>query len=128
MDRPTVAILGASSDRSKFGNKAVRAHVRQGYEVYPVNAKGGRIEGLRVYKSLTAIPIDHFNRISVYLAPAIGIEVLDAVAAKRCDEFFLNPGSENEEVIAKARSLGLEPIVACSIVDLGVRPEQFADT
>ena len=42
--------------------------------------------------------------------------VLKAVAAKGCDEFFLNPGSENEEVIAKARSLGLEPIVACSIV------------
>ena len=46
---PTVAILGASADRSKFGNKAVRAFLARGYTVYPVNPKGGEIEGLAAY-------------------------------------------------------------------------------
>ena len=41
MSQPTVAIIGASTDRSKFGNKSVRAHLQQGYEVFPVNPKGG---------------------------------------------------------------------------------------
>ena len=45
MAKPTVAILGASADRSKFGNKSVRAHAQAGYDVYPVNPKGGTIEG-----------------------------------------------------------------------------------
>jgi hypothetical protein len=121
----TVAILGASADRSKFGNKSVRAHLAQGYTVYPVNPKGGQIEGLPVYRSLADIPEDHLSRVSVYLPPAVALGVLEEIAGKGCDELYLNPGSDSEEVIARARELGLDPIIACSIVDLGLRPDQF---
>ncbi len=122
---PSVAIIGASSDRSKFGNKAVRAHLAQGYDVYPVNPKGGTIEGLTVYKSLADVPVDNLDRVSVYLPPAVGLKVLDEIAAKGCRELWLNPGSDDPQVIARARELGLEPIVACSIVDLGASPAEL---
>jgi hypothetical protein len=118
----TVAILGASADRAKFGNKAVRAYVQQGYEVYPVNPKGGQIEGLTVYSSLREVPAETLDRISVYLPPQLGLAVLDDVAAKGCRELWLNPGSESPELIERAHALGLEPIQACSIVAIGVRP------
>lgn len=127
MSKPTVAILGASTDRSKFGNKSVRAHQQQGYEVYPVNPKGGEIEGLVACPSLADVPVEHLTRISVYLPPRIGITVLDEVAAKGCDELWLNPGSDDDEVIERARELGLNAIVGCSIVDVGVSPAQFPD-
>ena len=68
---PTVVIIGASSDRSKFGNKSVRAHAQTGYTVYPVNPKGGEIEGLKVYRSLAELPPGKLDRISVYLLPAV---------------------------------------------------------
>ena len=125
MPRPTVAILGASADRSKFGNKSVRAHARQGYQVYPVNPKGGEIEGLPVFRSLDEVPVEHLDRISVYLPPHIGLSLLDQIAAKGCDELYLNPGSESEELIRQARSRGLNVIVACSIVDVGVSPHEL---
>lgn len=115
---PTVAIVGASADPSKFGYKSLRAHRAQGYDVYPVNPKGGEIEGLAVYKSLAEVPVDKLDRISVYLPPAIGVKVMDEVAAKGCNELWLNPGSDAPEVLARARELGLEPIQACSIVDV----------
>ncbi len=125
MSQPTVAILGASADRSKFGNKSLRAHRQAGYEVYPVNPKGGSIEGLSVYRSLAEVPAEHLNRISVYLPPAVGLEMLEAIAASGCDEVWFNPGSESPEILAKARALGLRAIAACSIVDLGLSPSQF---
>lgn len=125
MSKPTIAIVGASSDRSKFGNKAIRAYLQQGYEVYPVNPKGGEIEGLTVYTSLADVPADKLDRISFYLPPAVGIGVLDEVKAKPHDEFWLNPGSDGEEVVATAREMGLDPIVACSIVGVGVRPDEL---
>jgi hypothetical protein len=50
--------------------------------------------------------------------------MLDEIAARGCGELFLNPGTESDEVVQKANALGLEPIQACSIVDLGVRPDQ----
>jgi predicted CoA-binding protein len=121
---PTVAILGASADRSKFGNKSVRAHLSQGYTVYPVNPKGGEVEGLKVYTTLADVPAGKLDRISVYLPPAVLLKSLQEIAARGCDELFLNPGTESEEVLAKAEALGLEPIQACSIVDLGVHPEE----
>lgn len=127
MSKPTVAILGASADRSKFGNKSVRAHLKQGYDVYPVNPRGGEIEGLTAYESLADVPVQRLTRISVYLPPHIGLKMLDEVVAKGCDEFWLNPGSDSDELVAKARELGLDPIIACSIVDIGTSPNQFGD-
>jgi predicted CoA-binding protein len=123
---PTVAILGASSDRSKYGNKSVRAHQQMGYTVYPVNPKGGEIEGLKVCRTLDEIPPGTLHRISVYLPPAIGLGALDEIAQRGCDELWLNPGSDSPEVVEKARSLGLNVIQACSIVDLGISPGAFS--
>ena len=127
MSNPTVAILGASADRSKFGNKSVRAHVQQGYDVYPVNPRGGEIEGLTAYESLADVPVDKLTRISVYLPPQVGVKLMEEIAAKGCDELWLNPGSDGEEVVTKARELGLDPIIACSIVDVGTSPHELGD-
>lgn len=122
---PTVAILGASADRAKFGNKSIRAHQQQGFTVYPVNPKGGQIEGLTVYKSLTEVPPGKLDRISVYLPPPILLQVLPEIAERGCEELWLNPGSDSDEAVDAARKLGLNVIQACSIVDLGVSPAQF---
>lgn len=121
----SVAILGASADPAKFGNKSLRAHLQQGYAVYPVNPKGGQIEGLRAYQRLADVPVERLDRISVYLPPHVGLGLLDEIAAKGCGELWLNPGSESPELINAAEARGLNVIVACSIVDLGLSPSQF---
>lgn len=127
MSKPTVAILGASADRSKFGNKSVRAHVRAGYDVYPVNPSGGEIEGLHVSRTLAEIPRERLDRISVYLRPEIGLKVLDEMAARSPSEVWFNPGSASPELLERAQALGLNVIAACSIVALGMSPYEFPE-
>ena len=122
MAQPTVAVVGASADRSKYGNKSVRAHLQQGYAVYPINPKGGEIEGLMAYTSLAELPKGTLNRISMYVPPAIGLKMLDEIVARGCQELWLNPGSESDELIEQAEARGLNVIVACSIVDVGLNP------
>jgi predicted CoA-binding protein len=123
---PSVAILGASTDRTKLGNKAVRAFLARGYDVYPVNPKGGEIEGLAAYKSLAEIPAGiTLDRISVYLPPAIGLKTLPEIAARGCKELWLNPGSESDELVAAAEQRGLNVIQACSIVAIGESPHHY---
>jgi predicted CoA-binding protein len=123
---PSVAILGASADRSKFGNKAVRAFLARGYDVYPVNPKGGEVEGLSVFKSLADIPPDvKLDRISVYLPPAVGLKSLPQIAARGCGELWLNPGSESDELVEAAEKQGLNVVQACSIVAIGVSPHNL---
>ena len=124
-DRPTVAVIGASPDRHKYGNKSLRAHLQQGYEVYPVNPNCEEVEGIRCYAAVGDVPVERITRVTMYVPPQVGMKLLEDIAAKGCDEFWLNPGSESDALIAKAEALGLRPILACSIVDLGVSPAQF---
>jgi uncharacterized protein len=120
----TVAVIGASNDRSKFGNKAVRAFLQQGYEVWPVNPKEQTIEGLPAFKDIRAVP-RRPGKVSVYLPPPVLLKVLPEIAAKGCDELWLNPGTESDAVLAEAERRGLKVIQACSIVGVGVSPEDL---
>ena len=117
----SVAIIGASKDRSKYGNKAVRAFLQQGYKVYPVNLKDTEIEGLPVFKSIGEVP-GRPDMVSVYVPPDVLLGLLPEIAAKGCDELWVNPGAESDQVIAEAERLGLNVIQACSIVGVGVSP------
>jgi len=126
MPNKTVAVVGASADRSKYSNKAVRAYLRAGWQVYPVNPRGGEIEGLKAYTSVDQIPVK-IDRVTLYLPPAVGIRALAAIAAARPEEFYVNPGAESDELVAEARRLGLQPMLACSIIEIGLSPAQFPD-
>lgn len=123
MTATRVMIVGASTDRSKFGNKAVRAFLEQGFEVLPVNPKGGEIEGLKAYASIADVP-GPIDRASFYLPPARMPHALEEVKARGdVSELWLNPGTESPEVLAKAGDLGLEVIQACSIMAVGSMPD-----
>src|SRR5687768_18390714 len=78
----TVAIIGASSDRNKFGNKAVRAFREQGYQVYPVNPKESEIEGLQAYKNILEVPVRP-EMISVYVPPPVLFKLLPDIADRK---------------------------------------------
>jgi predicted CoA-binding protein len=127
MSKLTVAILGASADRAKFGNKSVRAHLLAGYDVYPVNPKAGLIEDCQAYASLKEIPVERLDRISVYLPPSVGMAVMPEIAAAQAGEVWFNPGSSTGALLDRARELGIQAITGCSIVDLGLSPREFPD-
>jgi len=120
----TVAIIGASGNRQKFGNKAVRAFLQQGYTVYPVNPNEPEVEELATFKTIRDVPVRP-QMISVYVPPPIVLKVLPDIAARGCDELWLNPGTESEAVLAEAKRLGLNVIQACSIVAVGVSPARL---
>jgi len=119
-----VAIVGASSNREKYGNKAVRAYADSGWIVFPVNPKGGEIEGHKAYQDLESIPED-VERISVYLSPDQSLGLLDSMKAKRPEEVFFNPGAESDTLLRAAEEKGLHPKAVCSIVAIGRRPDEF---
>ena len=119
-----MAVVGASRDRAKFGNKSLRAHLAAGYDVFPVNPQATSVEGFRAYASVSEVP-GPIDRVSVYLPPEVLLPLLPEIADVEPAEFYLNPGSESAEVVRAARALGLDPILGCSIVDVGFSPAEF---
>ncbi len=119
-----VAIVGASRDREKYGNKAVRAYHAHGHRVFPVNLREKEIEGLPAYRSVLDIP-EKLDAVLVYVPPATTLRLLPELAKVSPKKLFLNPGSEDDAVVARAEVLGLHPILACSIVAIGDSPDNY---
>ncbi len=118
----TVAVIGASNNRKKYSNKALRAYLISGYKVYPVNPKEEIVEGIKSYKSILDIEED-IDRATLYVPPQVGIKLIDEIAKKGVKELYINPGAESDELVEKARKLGLNPILACSILAIGMNPD-----
>jgi len=120
----TIAVLGASNHRQKFGNKCVRAYHLAGYRVFPVNPHEPEIEGLKTVARLADVG-EHLDRISVYLPPPLTLELLPEIGAAGAGEVWLNPGAADWKVVEEGRRLGIPIRQGCSIVDVGMSPAQF---
>jgi hypothetical protein len=123
--KPRIAIVGASTQRHKYGNKAVRAYLRQGWDVYPIHPRAATVEGLPAYPSVRDVPVAELDRVSIYLPPEVGLRVLDAIAAKPSKEVWLNPGAGSVELVQRGKELGLPLRLGCSIVAVGVDPDEL---
>ena len=119
-----MAVIGASGDRRKFGNKAVRAFRHRGYEVVPINPHQKEIEGLQTYQSVLDAPFE-IDMATIYVPPDIGERVLVELARKEIAEVWLNPGADSPKVIQRARELGFQPVLGCSLVAIGESPEDY---
>jgi predicted CoA-binding protein len=120
----TVAVVGASSDRSKFGNKALRAFQAEGYRVIPINPNEREVEGLPTYASVLDVP-EPIEMATVYVQPSVTLGLLDEFQRKNIPEVWINPGAEDQEVIDEGRRRNMKLIYACSIVAIGRSPYQF---
>jgi predicted CoA-binding protein len=117
----TVAVVGASNDRRKFGNRAVRGFLAQGHRVIPINPNEREVEGLPAYRSVLDVP-HAIDMATVYVPPEIGVRLLPELARKAIPEIWINPGAESEDLLEEAKRLNLPVIVACSIMAIGKNP------
>jgi predicted CoA-binding protein len=121
----TVAVIGASTNRNKFGNKALRAFAQQGYNVVPIHPRALEVEGYKAYASVLDVP-GHIDIVTVYVPPGPGVAVMEQLAQLvGVEEIWLNPGADGDAVVARARRLGLKTIQACSILAIGESPARY---
>src|SRR5262245_17854813 len=123
METPSIAVIGASSNREKYGNKALRAWIARGYTVYPINPNENEVEGIPTFASVTDVP-NAIDQATLYVPPEVGIRVLEDVHQKGIQKIFVNPGAGSPELMERAAILGIEAIEACSIIAAGSRPEE----
>lgn len=116
------AVVGASTDRDKYGNKVLRCYQQHGREVFPINPKEPEVEGLKAYPGLAALPVKP-RGISIITPPKVTERVVEEAASLGIRHVWMQPGAESPEAIAKAEALGLEVIAdgPCLLVVLGYR-------
>ena len=119
----TVAVVGASNHREKFGNKALRAFRDEGYTVVPINPHESEVEGIAAYRSVLDVP-GPIDMATVYVQPEVAYRLLDEFERKQIPEIWVNPGAESDELLTEARRRKLNVIAACSIIGIGKSPSK----
>lgn len=114
----TWAIVGATSNKNKFGYKILRAMKAAGLEVYPVNPGLEEIEGERCYASLADLPVKP-EAVDLVVAPKIGEGILRQCEELGIKKVWFQPGSDNAELLKLAAELEIEFVHdACIMIEL----------
>ena len=117
------AVVGATSVRAKYGNKILRCYQQHGLApLYPVNPRGGVIEGLTAYASLSALP-EPARAVSIITPPKITEAVVAEAARLGIRRLWMQPGAESARALELAEEHDLSVIAGgpCLLVVLGYR-------
>ena len=122
LDGSPFAVVGASPDRSKYGNKVLRVYQQNGLTVYPVNPRLEEVEGLTAYPDLASLP-EAVHGVSIITPPAVTERVVEEAVAAGIRHLWMQPGAESDLAIERAGSLGLNLIAGgpCILVTLRYR-------
>jgi uncharacterized protein len=117
---PSFAVIGASADRNKYGNKVLRCYLEHHKIVYPVNPNEQTIEGLSCTHDLQSLP-QAVQSISIITPPTITEKIVEEAHKKDIQNIWMQPGAESALAIQKAESYGMNVIAGgpCILVVLG---------
>ncbi len=118
------AVVGASKDRSKYGNKVLRCYMQHGRTVYPVHPAADVIEGLPVSANLSSLP-EPVHGVSIITPPAVTEAVVDEAIKLGIQHLWMQPGAESPSAIARAEAAGIQVVAngPCLLVVLGYAEE-----
>tara|TARA_Y100001936_G_C16018787_1_gene638157 strand:- start:1083 stop:1463 length:381 start_codon:yes stop_codon:yes gene_type:complete len=92
-----IALVGASNDPKKYGNKILLDLVSKGYNVIPINIKEDTIAGIKSYKNV--LDLKEFPTIINFVVPpSIGLQITKELVKNNFDNYWYQPGAESEEI------------------------------
>lgn len=127
VEEPVWAVVGASNDRAKYGNRIYLKLKHAGYRVYPVNRREPLIEGDAAYPSLLDLP-ESPAVVNMVVPPHEAPYVVQQAKVAGAQAVWFQPGAESDEAIHWSREHGLDVIESCILVQLTLRPPSFEAT
>ena len=92
-----IALVGASTDRNKYGNKILLDLLSKNYNVVPINQKECNIAGLKAYTKVQDLP-SRPSIINFVVPPEIGLDITKELVEEDYDHFWYQPGAESEDL------------------------------
>ncbi|WP_243370113.1 CoA-binding protein [Geotalea sp. SG265] len=113
-------VVGASSDRGKYGNRVLRCYREHRLRAIPVNPREKEIEGEACVASVAELPPE-VTSISVITPPAVTEKVVEEAAGKGIRNIWMQPGAESQAAIELCRKRGINVIGdgSCILITLG---------
>lgn len=120
------AVVGASQDKEKYGNKVLRCYMQHKKIVYPINPKEHIIEGLVCLRSIEELPVQVAS-ISIVTPPVITEQIVEQIILKKqhIKNIWMQPGADSQLAIKKCIDNNINVIAdgPCVLVVLGFKQE-----
>jgi len=122
LDGSHYAVVGASTDRSKYGNMVLRTYLQKNLSVTPVNPRASQVEGVPAVKSLSDIA-ETVHGVSIITPPSVTESVVQEAIRQNIRHIWMQPGAESETAVSAAEAAGIDVIHSgpCLLVVLGFR-------
>lgn len=119
---PEYAVIGASIDREKYGNKVLRCYMQHQKIVWPVHPMQKQIENRPVFKQVLDLP-EAVKSISIITSPAVTEKIIVQAIDKGILNIWMQPGAESELAIKTCKDHGINVIAngPCILVHLGFK-------
>ena len=113
-------VVGASTDRAKYGNKVLRCYQQNNRRVIPVNPRAESVEGLPCVASVADLPTE-VKSLSIITPPQITEQVVEQAIAHGIENIWMQPGAESPQAVARCEEAGINIIAdgSCLLVVLG---------
>ncbi len=117
---PFFGVVGASTNRDKYGNKVLRCYQQNDLSVLPVHPKEKQVEGVDCVVSVADLPAE-VQSISIITPPQITEKVVEQAAAHGIKNIWMQVGSESPAAVKYCEKQGLNVIAdgSCVLVVLG---------
>jgi predicted CoA-binding protein len=92
-----IALVGASNDKNKYGNKILLDLHYKNYNVVPINHREDSIAGLKAYSKVQDLP-SRPSIINFVVPPEIGLIITKELVEEGYDHFWYQPGAESENL------------------------------
>ena len=100
----SIALVGASKNPDKYGNKILKDLISKGYRVFPINKSEKEIEGLEVFKNVTDLK-EIPSIINFVVPPNESRTVTNYLVSKGYDNFWYQQGAESQDISSYLKSL-----------------------
>ena len=99
---PSFGVVGASSNREKYGNKVLRCYLQNGRTAIPVHPAAKEIEGQACVASVSDLPKETVS-VSVITPPQITEQIVEQAIAKGIENIWMQPGAESQAAVTACR-------------------------
>jgi uncharacterized protein len=116
MAKKKTMVLGASDNPSRYSYLAIKRLRAYDHPVVAVGKKNTKVDDVNISKD--HLPEAGVDTITLYLNPRNQVEYYDYILNLNPKRIIFNPGTENDELIKKARENNIKPVIGCTLVML----------
>ena len=118
MLKTKVAVIGASTDPSRYSFLCIKRLVERGFQVEAIGKSNGSVKGIQIQNGKPHL--NNIHTVTIYISPENQKDMQEYILSLNPKRIIFNPGSENTSFAKTAINNKIEVTEKCTLVMLSI--------